>query len=121
MTDTMPKKPSGNDLEASNSPSGPTDTRTAPKPPQITCSCGAGMLMPHFLDLDPKRAFYPPGPDGDEEWADAVAGVKAVRMDRAIDATLLALPYELVSTDASVRSLVEEAVTSVGGDEEENE
>ena len=74
-----------------------------------------GMLMPHFLDLDPKRAFYPPGADGDEEWADAVAGVKAVRMDRAIDATLLALPYELVSTDASVRSLVEEAVTSVGG------
>lgn len=75
-----------------------------------------GMLMPHFLDLDPKRVFYPAGPDGDEEWADAVAGVKAVRMDRAIDATLLALPYELVTADASVRSIVEEAVAAVGGD-----
>lgn len=42
MTRTMPEKQSGNDLGQANSPSGSPDTRTAPKPPQITCSCGAG-------------------------------------------------------------------------------
>lgn len=75
-----------------------------------------GMLMPHFLDLDPKRSFYEPGPEGEEEWQDAVAGTKAVRMDRAIDATLIALPYKLMIRDPDIEAIVTAAVQKVGGE-----
>ena len=81
----------------------------------LTTAGKPGILMPHYLDLDPKRSFYPDGPDGDEEWADAVAGTRAVRMDRAIDATMMLLPYALTSQDRDVLSIVEAAVAKVGG------
>lgn len=82
----------------------------------LTTAGKPGILMPHYLDLDPKRVFYPDGPDGDEEWEDAVAGTKAVRMDRAIDATMMMFPYALTSQDRDVNAIVEAAVAKVGGD-----
>lgn len=80
----------------------------------LTTAGRPGLLMPHFLDLDPVRRHYEPGPDGDGEWEDAMRGVRAIRMDRAIDATLMMLP-DRMSTDPDVLATVEAAVGKVGG------
>ena len=81
----------------------------------LTTAGKPGMLMPHFLDLDPKRRHYEPGVEGDEEWEDAMRGVRAIRMDRAIDAALMMLP-ERMGADPDVLAIVEAAVGKVGGE-----
>ena len=82
----------------------------------LTTAGKPGMLMPHFLDPEPKRRHYPVGAEGDEEFEDAVRGVAAVRMDRAIDAVMMCLPQRMIAVDdGSIQATVENAVGKVGG------
>jgi len=77
----------------------------------LTTAGKPGILMPHYLELDPKRTDF----EDDEDWADAMRGAAGARVDRAIDATLMCLPWRMVRDSPYVSQLVESACASVGG------
>lgn len=82
----------------------------------LTGAVPAGILQPHFLDLDPSRAMFAAGEDGDREHRTALASVRALRMDRAIDAIHLLLPNRAIEGNPDAEAAIKRAVTRVGGE-----